>query len=90
ALIELWEATGKPSDIIPPINKGLAHCLYTQNMDKTSPVFGLSPSWRPTIGKLSPSWSSVDSTYSGDQGGLIEQMYLMYIDKLFSPEKVFK
>ncbi|MBU1500092.1 hypothetical protein KKE48_04465 [Patescibacteria group bacterium] len=83
SLIELWEATGKPSDIIPPINKGLAYCLYTQNMDKTSPVFGLSPSWRPTIGKLSPSWSSVDSTYSGDQGGLIEQMYLMYIDKLF-------
>lgn len=79
ALIKLWEATGNP-DYITPINKGLAYCLYTQNMDESSPVFGLPPSWRPTKTELSPSWLSIDLTYSGDQGGLIEQMYLIYGD----------
>jgi hypothetical protein len=80
ALIELWETTGNPG-YITPIHKGLTYCLYTQNMDESSPAFGLPPSWRPTTSALSPPWLSIDSTYSGDQGGLIEQMYLIYSDK---------
>lgn len=87
-LIELMECTGRRT-YLESIMLGTAYCLYVQNMDPASVAYGLPPSWRH-IEDMEDPWQSLDDTYSGDQGGLLERLFLLLEESMSDRPELYR